>query len=69
MPATHQVGDEVTLKALPRCPDWPQGLPQETGTLLSIDARSGTCVVLVPPEDDEDDGLREAALAQLVPAS
>jgi len=52
------VGAKVILAAF-------EDQPEEAGEILSIDRKSGTAVVSVPPGDDQDDGLREVPLEQL----
>jgi hypothetical protein len=66
--ATLKVGARVKLRGQDPSDDFPDGLPEEVGSVASVHAPSQTAVVVVDPQyrgEDEDDGMREVGLDQL----
>ena len=64
----HQEGDRVTLKAIKPCDNFPDGIPEERGKILSINFQSETAIIQLDDEyviEPIDDGVREVGIDEL----
>jgi hypothetical protein len=64
---TIKQGVRVRLRAIAPCSDFPEGLREERGRVVSVEDCAGMLIVLVDSryrQGPDDDGLRECELTQ-----